>query len=78
MAITNKNSSTATVNNTYYTNYLNKNVTIHFKNIDKYTVKGKLISFDNYNNITVETNTEDKDKCVVIRGCNIDSIETSK
>lgn len=75
--VSNSQNGSHSVTNPYNTKYLNKDVVIHFKNIDKYVVKGKLLSFDSYNNLTVKEDTEYKEKYVIIRGCNIDSIELS-
>ena len=51
-----------------YEEYINKKVIITFKNISNYSVTGKVISFDSYNNVVLDDDT-------VIRGSNIENIE---
>lgn len=76
--VSNSQNSPLLANSPYNANYLNKDIVIHFKNIDKYVLKGTLLSFDSYNNLTVKENTEAKETYVIVRGCNIDSIELLK
>ncbi|XBW34948.1 hypothetical protein QEN19_000512 [Hanseniaspora menglaensis] len=76
MAATNGN--TSIINNTHYASYLNKKVIITFKNITEYQLEGELISFDNYNNITILEDKDGDGVYTIIRGCNIDTIENLK
>lgn len=54
-----------------YEEFINKKVIITFKNITNYSLTGKLISCDSYNNIVLDNDT-------VVRGSNIENIEVAQ